>query len=433
MASPPSPPGSPLLPMTVLRSLPEHLNCGLAYCRLDYDAAGKACHVTVLYANPAFSKMTGLQPEHPASQQPPLLTAQRWLLLLSRIVENEECDSGNAYLPQFGGWYHITAFCTEAPHFILLLDTLSPQRQAEAALQQHARQLQFVLEGSELGFWDWDIVNDTVSRNARWAEMLGYTYEEIRQTTQQWSDFVHPDDRESAWASIDSVLAGRQLAHKLEYRMLHKDGTVRWILDQAKVMQRDRHGKAIRMCGTHTDITSRKLMEEELLRQANADYLTGVYNRRFFMESAEQELARCQRYGQPLSLLMLDADHFKQINDHHGHHAGDDALKQLASTCLAQLRQVDILGRIGGEEFAILLPATATAQACQVAERIRQAIAGQHLASHQGDYGMTISIGISSYRTGDELNSLLRRADAALYQAKEGGRNRVVASQASAG
>lgn len=433
MASPPSTPGSPHLPMTVLRSLPEHLNCGLAYCRLDYDAAGKACHVAVLYANPAFSKMTGLQPEHPVSQQQQLLTAQRWLLLLSRIVENEECDSGNAYLPQFGGWYHITAFCTKAPHFILLLDTLSPQRQAEAALQQHARQLQFVLEGSELGFWDWDIVNGTVSRNARWAEMLGYTYEEIRQTTQQWSDFVHPDDRECAWASIDDVLAGRQLAHKLEYRMLHKDGTVRWVLDQAKVMQRDRHGKAIRMCGTHTDITSRKLMEEELLRQANADYLTGVYNRRFFMESAEQELARCQRYGQPLSLLMLDADHFKQINDHHGHHAGDDALKQLASTCLAQLRQVDILGRIGGEEFAILLPATATAQACQVAERIRQAIAGQHLASHQGDYGMTISIGISSYQTGDELNSLLRRADAALYQAKEGGRNRVVASQASAG
>jgi len=433
MARPPPPSGNTPLPMTALSSLPQHLNTGLAYCRLDYDAEGRACHVTVLYANPAFSKMTGLSPEDPASQQPPLLTAQRWLLLLSRIVENEECDSGNAYLPQFGGWYHVTAFCTEAPHFMLLLDTLSAQRQAEAALQQHARQLQFVLEGSELGFWDWDIVNGTVSRNARWAEMLGYTYEEIRHTAQQWSDFVHPDDRERAWASIHDVLAGRHPAHKLEYRMLHKDGTVRWVLDQAKVMQRDRQGKATRMCGTHTDITSRKLMEEELLRQANADYLTGVYNRRFFMESAEQELARCLRYGQPLSLLMLDADHFKQINDHHGHHAGDEALKQLAGTCLAQLRQVDILGRIGGEEFAILLPATAIAQACQVAERIRQAIAALQLASNQGNYGMTISIGISSYQAGDELNSLLKRADAALYQAKEAGRNRVVASQAPAG
>ncbi len=100
----------------------------------------------------------------------------------------------------------------------------------------------------------------------------------------------HPSDRDRAWASIFDVIEGRAAAHKLEYRMLHKDGSIRWILDQAKVMQRDDNGKAIRMCGTHTDITERKLLEEELQRQAHVDYLTGVYNRRHFMERAEHEL-----------------------------------------------------------------------------------------------------------------------------------------------
>ena len=427
-------PNSTPLPDSALASLPIHLHSGLAYCRLEYDRHGKPCNVTLLYANPAFGRQTGLTSGSFASQPLALLSAQRWLLTLARVVESGEPENGDVYLDTLGGWYHVTAFRTEAPCFILLLDGLSAQRQAEAALQQRARQLQFVLAGSELGFWDWDIVNGTVTRNAQWAHMLGYTHEEMLHTTQQWSDFVHPDDRERAWASIHAALEGHSAAHKLEYRMLHKDGSVRWILDQAKVMQRDRRGRAIRMCGTHTDITQRKLLEEELLRQAHADYLTGVYNRRFFMASAEQALARSRRYGHPLSLLMLDADHFKQINDQHGHQAGDEALQQLARACQRQLRQADILGRIGGEEFAILLPDTELPPACAVAERVRQAVADLRLAGRQQTFGLTLSIGVGSYQPGDELNTLLNRADVALYQAKQAGRNRVChAGPAAAG
>ena len=138
------------------------------------------------------------------------------------------------------------------------------QKMAEQALENSEKQLRFVLEGSELGFWDWDIAAGTVSRNERWAHMLGYSHDEIKQTAQQWTDFIFPDDRSRAWDSIKAVLEGRASMHRLEYRMLRKDGSLIWILDQANVMQRDAEGKALRMCGTHTDISEFKATQEEL-------------------------------------------------------------------------------------------------------------------------------------------------------------------------
>ena len=143
---------------------------------------------------------------------------------------------------------------------------ITQQRVAERALENSEKQLRFVLEGAELGFWDWDIATGAVYRNERWATMLGYSHEDIRQTTQQWTDFIFPDDRSRAWDSINAVLEGRASMHRLEYRMLCKDGSIIWILDQASVMQRDADGRPLRMCGTHTDITEIKATQEELTR-----------------------------------------------------------------------------------------------------------------------------------------------------------------------
>ncbi len=153
--------------------------------------------------------------------------------------------------------------------------------------QQKEEQLRFVLEGSELGFWDWDIVNNTVERNERWAIMLGYTYEELKNTTKQWADFIHPEDRKRAWQSIREVLEGRSLIHRSEYRMIHKDGSIRWIRDQAKVVQRDAEGKPTRMCGTHSDITHRILIEQQV--QASEERL------RLFIDHAPAALAMLDR------------------------------------------------------------------------------------------------------------------------------------------
>ena len=174
------------------------------------------------------------------------------------------------------------------------------------------------------------------------------------------------------------------------------------------------------------EITERQKAQAQLLELATTDSLTGLHNRRYFMESASQELDRARRYQTPLSLLLLDADHFKSVNDRYGHPVGDQALQALAIIGRRVLREVDLFARIGGEEFAILLPQTDHAAARNVAERLRQAIIDQPIATEDGPLRLTVSLGLTSLGSAPaDLDELLRRADVALYQAKQNGRNRV--------
>ncbi len=165
---------------------------------------------------------------------------------------------------------------------------------------------------------------------------------------------------------------------------------------------------------------------EQLFRMAMIDDLTQVYNRRRFIEQLEAEIGRARRHGQKLALAMLDIDHFKKVNDTHGHAAGDVALKHVARLCVATMRPSDFVGRLGGEEFAICLPATEQAAARAAAERLCRRIATT--AADLGDtyLPLTASIGVAEIMPGDiDATSLLTRADDALYRAKNGGRNRV--------
>ncbi len=147
-----------------------------------------------------------------------------------------------------------------AVRFNTMADRLS---ESVRSLRDSETRLQLVLDGSQLGYWDWDIETGEVIRNARWAEMLGYTLEEVEYSVKQWNDLHHPDDRTLAWKSLNDHLEGRTPAHEIEYRMRTKDGQYKWILDQAKIVSWDAQGKPLRMCGTHRDITERKLAEQE--------------------------------------------------------------------------------------------------------------------------------------------------------------------------
>jgi diguanylate cyclase (GGDEF)-like protein len=166
---------------------------------------------------------------------------------------------------------------------------------------------------------------------------------------------------------------------------------------------------------------------DEVQRLATLDGLTGTYNRRHFMELAQLQYESARRFAQPLTALMIDIDRFKEVNDTRGHAVGDQVLKAVAERVRRVLRAIDILGRTGGEEFAVLLPGTnREAASLIIAERVRRVVADEPIATDAGPVSVTISVGVASAGPGrEDLQALLKAADSALYEAKQGGRNRV--------
>jgi len=174
-------------------------------------------------------------------------------------------------------------------------------------------------------------------------------------------------------------------------------------------------------------VTQRIRLEQDMKRLATTDALTGANNRHQFFSQAAREVARAKRYDNPLSVIMLDIDYFKSINDTYGHHAGDMVLKAFADTARTALRTSDIFGRLGGEEFAAILPQTGLEEGLEVAERLRAAFAALAVRVDEATIPFTVSLGVTQVRATDkDVEELLNRADEALYRAKRMGRNRVV-------
>lgn len=201
-----------------------------------------------------------------------------------------------------------------------------------------------------------------------------------------------------------------------------KNGELIWV--EISLHLRYNSSLEIEIVGVSRNIQDRKNAEKGSLYFSSHDYLTGCYNRAFFEKNAIEELERSNRYHNPLSLLMLDLDYFKRINDTYGHMAGDEVLKQVSETVSGIIRSTDIFGRFGGEEFVVLIPETSVNGAVQVAEKIRLAI---EKAVWPVDEIITVSIGVVERNLNESLDDLYRRVDHQLYQAKTAGRNRVVA------
>ena len=175
----------------------------------------------------------------------------------------------------------------------------------------------------------------------------------------------------------------------------------------------------------HQDL---KIANAELTRLATTDFLTGVWNRRRFMELGEAEVARVRRSGRCFGAVMMDVDHFKAVNDTYGHDAGDNVLRALAEACIDRLRNVDIVGRMGGEEFALILPETDPQGAKLTVERLREYLGELTIPVDSGTLNVTVSAGVTTVQDPkDSIEAALKRADAALYKAKDSGRNRIVA------
>jgi len=183
----------------------------------------------------------------------------------------------------------------------------------------------------------------------------------------------------------------------------------------------------VRLGDAIEDISARQEMECELRAMATRDPLTGIANRRHFAEMAVREVERARRHGRELTVAMIDLDHFKAVNDTYGHACGDAALRLVVEAVVGELRAADVLGRVGGEEFALLLPETGLVGGADIAERIRQRIAGRPFAWDGKDFELTTSIGVAAWDPDEPtIDPALARADKGLYAAKDQGRNHVV-------
>ncbi|NVK42940.1 MAG: diguanylate cyclase [Oceanospirillaceae bacterium] len=316
--------------------------------------------------------------------------------------------------------------------------------------------LDLIVEGT----WDWDGHTGTVRRSPNWYRMLGYEVGIFREDVFTWENLIHPDDYAAVMQHIEGFIKGENPTYCIEYRCLRANHDYMWIRDRAKIIERFPDGRAARIIGAHLDIQQEKRLQQELeakvqllqrgkirLEQliedktrelefkntelkrriaeieyySNTDTLTGVANRKSFEENLIKEISRAKRYHHSLSLAMFDLDFFKEINDIHGHATGDRVLREIAQAVQVNLRGIDLLARWGGEEFTLILPNLALEDAMLVAEKLRGLIAGN---SFDSSLSVTASFGVTEFDD-DSVDTLLRRADAALYQAKARGRNRV--------
>ena len=298
--------------------------------------------------------------------------------------------------------------------------------------------LKMAQEIAKLGHWEWEMDSDTIRWSDEAYRILGYTPHECMPSHEVLLRRVHPDEREKVTAHFAQIqesgnfdLEFRIILPGGRGRMLHGRGQVACLLncryphiiEPAKGGgERHEHSTFI---GVIQDVTERKEIEQRLEIEANTDVLTGCASRRYFLELAQQGLELQRQQQGTLSLLMLDLDNFKRINDSYGHQAGDLTLQTLAETCRQQLRADDVIGRLGGEEFAVVLPGTPHNVALDIAERLRGAIEDAMVPFGDG-LQFTASIGITSLEDSDkDVDALLYRADRALYAAKQKGRNKV--------
>jgi diguanylate cyclase (GGDEF)-like protein/PAS domain S-box-containing protein len=293
--------------------------------------------------------------------------------------------------------------------------------------RSHQELLNFPWVGN-LGNWYWYIKTNRVIFNDAKVLALGYSKDTIPTEIgfEFFTDKIHPEDYDSVMNNMRDHLYGRSEVYETTYRIQTRDNKWIWFYDRGKITQRDKFGKPEMLVGIVFDVTEQKRIEtllqeqnEQLIALSSIDSLTGIYNRRILFERLDYEMKRVGRTQKPLSVIIMDIDFFKQVNDQHGHLVGDQVLIQVARLLKQSVRKTDIVGRYGGEEFLIILPDCSAAEGILVAEKIRRAIQEALFAE---DLKVTISGGVAEY-TDQSIEKFIEVADDYLYEAKRNGRN----------
>ena len=299
------------------------------------------------------------------------------------------------------------------------------RREVEASLLKERQRLDYILQGTNVGTWEWEVQSGITYYNEQWAAMVGYTLKELSPTTISIMEkYAHPEDFKKSRDLIEKHFDRATDYYECELRMRHKDGHWVWVLDRGRVSSWGTDGKPILMCGTYQDITDRKEAEEAIRHLATHDRLTDLPNLTVVEDRVHVALKQARRNNSIAALLFVDLDGFKAVNDSAGHRIGNLVLVESARRLLKCVRESDTVARIGGDEFLILLQnlndeTVAGDVALKVVKLLRQPINIEGLEVQVG-----ASVGISVYPIhGKDFETLLSVADDAMYSSKKAGKN----------
>lgn len=317
------------------------------------------------------------------------------------------------------------------PHIISVTRDISLYKQAEDEKKKAdawLRLLSMAIDQSPVTTVITDLAGNIVFTNPKFTELTGYTAEEALAQNPRIlkSEDTPSTNHNDLWLKLTAGLSWHGV-----FRNRKKNGDLYW--ESAVISPvKDEAGNVTHYLSVQEDISERKRLEEELQNRAVTDELTGIFNRRHLLELAPGEIKRAMRLKHPLSIALIDIDHFKHLNDTYGHAVGDQVLLAFTKTCQKNIREIDIFARFGGDEFVLVFPATKLDQAFEVVERVRRDLTAHVLEFNGKPVSITISSGISGL-VGEAatLDSLLERADQALYRAKAAGRNCVMVERAA--
>ncbi|MBA7636363.1 hypothetical protein ES703_43981 [subsurface metagenome] len=303
---------------------------------------------------------------------------------------------------------------------IIVTGLTKPQELLFRNLQESEEKLSYALKVTNDGIWDNNFESGKLYKSDRYYEMLGYNPGEITITPKVFEELLHPEDKKNVLQRSQECIEGKTKDYSAEFRLKTRSGKWKWILGRGKVVSRDSTGKAIRFLGTHVDISQQKEAEEKLEKLARIDSLTGCYNRRYGLELLDRQIKLSHRSKSPLLLYFLDVDNFKDINDAFGHEEGDKVLKEVVKLLKSALREIDIICRMGGDEFLLIFPDSSLKEAPLIKERLnKDLIKLNH--SLKKPYKIELSVGLSRYDPANpqSMDELIRIADKKMYEDKK--------------
>lgn len=314
----------------------------------------------------------------------------------------------------------------EREYFISVARNIVGRLSQEHDLLSREAQLRYAVNEATDGLWDWDIQTDLVYFSPQLKRMLGYgPHEMAAPKLSDWSDNIHPEDKRRVMQTVSDHLGGLRERYDAEYRLRNRNGHYLWVRDRGRICARSDDGTPLRMAGMVHNTTEHKQIEIELQRLASHDSLTGLLNRRESEVIAPTQLRLCRRLGLGMGLAMIDVDHFKQINDVHGHLAGDQVLRGVAGLIAGSIRNADYLFRWGGEEFLLLCVDVSEDEMLALAAKLRQRLTDATWPQVPDLGKVDASIGVACFPGHANLSELMLAADRALYRAKTLGRGRV--------